>query len=272
MRGAEVEALLAETAQRLAGRTWGVGILGFVPAELRDEQLDVVRRIKPPVALIAGGRPAQARPLEDLGIATFLHVPSPGLLDLFLKEGARRFVFEGRECGGHVGPRSSFALWEPQIARLLAHPAPAGTRGPVRRRHPRRPLGGDGRRDGRAAGRARRQDRRADGHRLPVHARGRRRRRDRARVPAGGDRLRRHGAARDRARPRHPLRRHRVRAGLPRRSARACSATACRRRRCGRSSRSSTSAACASPPRACSARATRSCASTPTRSVARACT
>ncbi len=125
MRGPEVEAVLTQTAQRLAGRTWGVGILGFVPAELRDEQLEVVRRIKPPVALIAGGRPAQARPLEDLGIATYLHVPSPGLLDLFLKHGARRFVFEGAECGGHVGPRTSFVLWEQQIARLLAHPAPA---------------------------------------------------------------------------------------------------------------------------------------------------
>ncbi len=34
----------------------------------------------PPYALIAGGRPAQAAPLEDAGIATFLHVPSPGLL------------------------------------------------------------------------------------------------------------------------------------------------------------------------------------------------
>ena len=125
MRGPEVEALLTETAQRLGDKAWGVGILGFVPQELREEQLDVVRRIRPPVALIAGGRPAQARPLEDLGIATFLHTPSPGLLDLFLKQGARRFVFEGSECGGHVGPRTSFALWDLQIERLMAHPAPA---------------------------------------------------------------------------------------------------------------------------------------------------
>ena len=28
-------------------------------------------------------------------------------------------MFEGRECGGHVGPRSSFALWQRQIDRLL---------------------------------------------------------------------------------------------------------------------------------------------------------
>jgi hypothetical protein len=59
-----------------------------VPAELRDEQLAVLHDIKPPVALIAGGRPSQAAPLEAAGIATYLHVPSPGLLDLFL-EGRR---------------------------------------------------------------------------------------------------------------------------------------------------------------------------------------
>ena len=81
------------------------------------------------MALIAGGRPSQAAPLEAEGIATYLHVPSPGLLDRFLKDGARRFVFEGRECGGHVGPRSSFALWERQIERLLQdeRPRPAST-------------------------------------------------------------------------------------------------------------------------------------------------
>ncbi len=124
MRGSEVETLLAEMSQCLAGRPWGVGILGFVPAVLREEQLEVVRRFKPPVALIAGGRPAQARPLEEIGITTFLHVPSPGLLEQFLKQGARRFVFEGSECGGHVGPRTSFALWDLQIELLLRHPTP----------------------------------------------------------------------------------------------------------------------------------------------------
>jgi acyl transferase domain-containing protein/NAD(P)H-dependent flavin oxidoreductase YrpB (nitropropane dioxygenase family)/NADP-dependent 3-hydroxy acid dehydrogenase YdfG len=122
MRAAEARPLLEETRARLAGRPWGVGILGFVPPELRDEQLALVRELRPPVALIAGGRPAQAAPLEEAGIVTYLHVPSPGLLDLFLKDGARRFVLEGRECGGHVGPRSSFVLWDSAVERLLAEP------------------------------------------------------------------------------------------------------------------------------------------------------
>ena len=120
MRGPEARALLDETRARLGKKAWGVGILGFLPADLREEQLALLQEMRPPVALIAGGRPSQAKPLEQAGIATFLHVPSPGLLDMFLKEGARRFVFEGRECGGHVGPRSSFVLWETMIERLLA--------------------------------------------------------------------------------------------------------------------------------------------------------
>ncbi|MDQ1427144.1 MAG: hypothetical protein QOK39_620, partial [Acidimicrobiaceae bacterium] len=125
MGGDEVRALLEETSELLRGRPWGVGILGFVPAELRETQLAVVHDVRPPCALIAGGRPSQAAPLEAAGIDTFLHVPSPGLLDRFLRDGARKFVFEGRECGGHVGPRSSFALWESQVEGLLAF---AGTK------------------------------------------------------------------------------------------------------------------------------------------------
>ena len=122
--GDEVRALLAETKALLGDRPWGVGILGFVPPEIRDVQLAAMAEFAPPIALIAGGRPSQAKPLEEQGTATYLHVPSPGLLDLFLRDGARRFVFEGSECGGHVGPRTSFALWEAQITRLLEHPAP----------------------------------------------------------------------------------------------------------------------------------------------------
>ena len=125
MSGADVRDLLVETKALLGDLPWGVGILGFVPPEVREAQLDVLRDIPPPVALIAGGRPSQAHPLEQQGTQTYLHVPSPGLLDLFLKDGARKFVFEGSECGGHVGPRTSFALWEAQLARLLAFDKPA---------------------------------------------------------------------------------------------------------------------------------------------------
>jgi acyl transferase domain-containing protein/NAD(P)H-dependent flavin oxidoreductase YrpB (nitropropane dioxygenase family) len=124
LRADEVRRLLAETQAALGTLPFGVGILGFVPEELRAEQLAVVEEFRPPVALIAGGRPDQAQSLEQKGIDTYLHVPSPALLDLFLNDGAHRFVFEGRECGGHVGPRSSFVLWEQAVERLLAHPAP----------------------------------------------------------------------------------------------------------------------------------------------------
>nr|WP_199074996.1 type I polyketide synthase [Pedobacter sp. ASV19] len=124
LKGQQARELIRETKQRSGNRPWGVGILGFAPAELREEQLEYIKAEMPPVVLIAGGRPSQAKPLEKLGIKTFLHVPSVSLLDMFLKEGARRFVFEGRECGGHVGPLSSMVLWEKQIERLLLEDKP----------------------------------------------------------------------------------------------------------------------------------------------------
>ncbi|MFZ3551020.1 SDR family NAD(P)-dependent oxidoreductase [Streptomyces sp. 4.24] len=125
MEGPEVRRLLAEAADRLGDRPWGVGLLGFAPAELRAAQLAAVAEVRPPHAIIAGGTPGQAAPLEAAGIRTHLHVPSPGLLERYLAEGARRFVFEGLECGGHVGPRASFPLWEEQIELLLSCREPA---------------------------------------------------------------------------------------------------------------------------------------------------
>ena len=124
MRGDEIDRLLNQCGEKLKGLPWGVGILGFVPQQLRQEQLSVIERHKPPFALIAGGRPDQARALEDLGITTYLHVPSPLLLKSFIELGSRRFIFEGKECGGHVGPRSSFVLWQQMIDVLLASIAP----------------------------------------------------------------------------------------------------------------------------------------------------
>ncbi|WP_449397852.1 nitronate monooxygenase [Chryseobacterium wanjuense] len=103
LKGEQAKALVADTKKLAGKKTWGVGILGFAPQELRDEQSSYILEAKPPVVLIAGGRPAQAKVFEKAGIKTFLHVPSPALLDMFLKEGAKDFIFEGRECGGHVG-------------------------------------------------------------------------------------------------------------------------------------------------------------------------
>jgi 3-oxoacyl-(acyl-carrier-protein) synthase/NAD(P)H-dependent flavin oxidoreductase YrpB (nitropropane dioxygenase family) len=127
MQPEAVDKLLAETAARLGGKPWGVGLLGFAPAELIAEQVKVALRYAPRFALIAGGRPEQAKDLEDSGIASYLHVPSPRLLTMFLERGTRRFVLEGRECGGHVGPLSSLVLWDTMVSTLL-HLAPNPTR------------------------------------------------------------------------------------------------------------------------------------------------
>ncbi|SCK48657.1 type I polyketide synthase [Streptomyces sp. WMMB 322] len=120
LAGAEqTRTMLEATKSALGEAPWGVGILGFADEEIRAAQLEAVRQTKPTHAIIAGGRPAQAAALEAEGISTFLHVPSPGLLRQFLAAGARKFIFEGAECGGHVGPRNSFPLWEAQAEILL---------------------------------------------------------------------------------------------------------------------------------------------------------
>lgn len=111
--------MINQTKDLLGDKPWGVGIMGFVPPQLRDEQTKYIIDAKPDFVLIAGGRPSLAKPYENAGIKTYLHVPSVALLDMFLKEKSKNFIFEGRESGGHVGPLCSIVLWEKQIFRLL---------------------------------------------------------------------------------------------------------------------------------------------------------
>jgi Dioxygenases related to 2-nitropropane dioxygenase len=99
--------------------------MGFLPRYVYQEQVKAVIANRPHFVLIAGGTAEQAKALEQVGIATYLHVPSPGLLQMFLDAGLKRFIFEGRECGGHIGPLSSFVFWELMIERLLKFFSPA---------------------------------------------------------------------------------------------------------------------------------------------------
>ena len=119
MRKTEAENLLKSTVEIFNGHeSYGVGILGFIPAEIRNEQLDLILKYKPRFVLIAGGRPDQAIELENNGITTYLHVPSPNILKTSIEANCRKFIFEGQECGGHVGPRTSLVLWQSMIHEI----------------------------------------------------------------------------------------------------------------------------------------------------------
>jgi len=119
MQGESAANVMAETKAMLGDKPWGVGILGFAYPKLLEEQTKLILEHQPPYVLIAGGRVVQGRAFEQAGIKTLIHVPSPGLLDMFLKDNWKSFIFEGRESGGHVGPLYSLVLWEKQINRIL---------------------------------------------------------------------------------------------------------------------------------------------------------
>ncbi len=119
MKRPEARTMLKEAKSQMGAMPWGVGILGFLPQYVRKEQMEALSEIPPPFAIIAGGRPGQALELEALGISSYLHVPSPRILEMAIEQGVRKFVFEGSECGGHIGPRTSLILWESAVSLLL---------------------------------------------------------------------------------------------------------------------------------------------------------
>ena len=130
LRGPEVRALLDDAAERLGGPALG----RRHPRVRRRPSCGASRsrrsgEARPPFALIAGGRPDQARELEREGIATYLHVPSPG---------PARPVPQGR--GPAVRPRRA-RVRRPRRPAVELRPLGAGGRGPPRGDRPghRRP-------------------------------------------------------------------------------------------------------------------------------------
>jgi acyl transferase domain-containing protein/NAD(P)H-dependent flavin oxidoreductase YrpB (nitropropane dioxygenase family) len=115
----ELKPMLDETARAVGARPWGVGLLGFMKPDLYAAQVAMVKQAAPPVVLIAGGTAQQAKEFESDGIHAYIHVQSTALLKASIEEGCRRFVFEGRECGGHIGPYPSAVLWENAVETLL---------------------------------------------------------------------------------------------------------------------------------------------------------
>ena len=148
--------------QRLGDRPWGVGILGFAPAELRAAQLAAVVQARPAGAIIAGGRPSPGRGARG---GRDRHVPARPVAAACSTSSSPRAP-AGSSSRARVrrprrAPRQLPACGRRRSLRPCstscdARAGDAEHRRAVRRRHPRRAVGRHGRRAGRPAGRARR--------------------------------------------------------------------------------------------------------------------
>lgn len=114
-----LEVILRETAALCLDQPWGVGLLAFRAQRDLQPQIEQVLAFRPDLIVLAGGHPAQINQFGDLADRVILHSPTPEMFERQLAEGCRRFILEGRECGGHTGPCSSLALWEGCL-RVLA--------------------------------------------------------------------------------------------------------------------------------------------------------
>ena len=112
------EPMLKQGAEQV--KNFGAGLVGieaFNPAIAKH--MEMVKKYQVPFALFAGGIPSQIIELEKAGTKTYLHTPSVSMLKNAMENGCTRFIFEGKEAGGHVGSLSSLVLWDAAITRLL---------------------------------------------------------------------------------------------------------------------------------------------------------
>ncbi|MDT8380115.1 MAG: beta-ketoacyl synthase N-terminal-like domain-containing protein, partial [Desulfotignum sp.] len=113
------DAMLSKGKKKVSNCGAGlVGIEAFNP--MVHKHLDMVKKLKIPFALFAGGIPSQVRDLEAAGTKTYMHTPSVPMMENAIKSGCVRFIFEGGEAGGHVGFLSSLVLWEAAIEKLVS--------------------------------------------------------------------------------------------------------------------------------------------------------
>jgi malonyl CoA-acyl carrier protein transacylase/acyl carrier protein len=100
--------------------TVGAGMIGISSLnQTIDDHMNLIKELKIPFALFAGGQPGQVNELEAAGTKAYLHTPAASILENAVKNGVKRCIFEGREAGGHVGSLTSMVLWETSIQRLV---------------------------------------------------------------------------------------------------------------------------------------------------------
>ncbi|RAL23895.1 hypothetical protein DL240_07030 [Lujinxingia litoralis] len=105
-----------ETANALGAAPFGAGIIGLEANPYRDGHIEMMieqgGRRGNFSGLVAAGSAEQAMMLEAGQVPSYLHTPTPGVLAAALRQGHRRFIWEGAEAGGHVGTLGSLALWQ----------------------------------------------------------------------------------------------------------------------------------------------------------------
>ncbi|MEZ4238074.1 MAG: hypothetical protein R3F59_18395 [Myxococcota bacterium] len=133
VRGEALVQLLEQTRAALGDRPWGVGMLGFAPKALREEQLTAVRRARP------GGAARRRAPGPGPRARRRRHpdLPARAVAGPARPLPARRRAalrLRGPRVRRARGPRTSFVLWEQCVERLLQHDAPHEALGGVRGR------------------------------------------------------------------------------------------------------------------------------------------
>ncbi|MGO9242759.1 MAG: beta-ketoacyl synthase N-terminal-like domain-containing protein [Bryobacteraceae bacterium] len=116
----QVHALLREARALIGTQPFGLGIVGFLPAEGTAEAVFGDAGARPDFVTLAGGNGAQAARFEQAGIRAYVHAPSQALMREFLDAGLKGLIFEGHEAGGHVGVLGSFVLWELAVEEIMA--------------------------------------------------------------------------------------------------------------------------------------------------------
>ncbi|MGD9644555.1 MAG: SDR family NAD(P)-dependent oxidoreductase [Pirellulales bacterium] len=121
MRKSAATKRLQEAAKKLADASWGVDLSARVQDEILSEQVEALLAARPGFAVLGTSSSDEAKKLEKRGIVVYRSVASAESLRTRLREGARRFIFAGREATGQENSPPTTLVWEALCDALLQY-------------------------------------------------------------------------------------------------------------------------------------------------------
>ena len=109
-RPGHIEDKLNTLLKMLAGVNYAINIITLSENVYLEEQLEWIKRVKPPFVVISAGSPLAAKQLQDVGIEVIYVTSDQYLLRLAWENNIRYVVCEGHEAGGHIGSHSTLTI------------------------------------------------------------------------------------------------------------------------------------------------------------------
>ncbi len=117
-----IEQELKKLSHLLSGFRYAVNIITLPENPFLSEQVEWIKKARPPFVVISAGPPSAAKQFQAHGIEVIYVTCDPDLLRLAWETGISYVVLEGHEAGGHIGSHSTLTIAQAALTLQQQNP------------------------------------------------------------------------------------------------------------------------------------------------------